>query len=77
MLRSRPSVTETDALYIYIQNHNIMNIDTHKVPEESEYSLSSFIQNKVSKVRPVKYKGFAKEWKATKEWSIWNDAMYL
>ena len=54
-----------------------MNIDTHKVPEESEYSLSSFIQNKVSKVRPVKYKGFAKEWKATKEWSIWNDAKYL
>ena len=43
MLHSRPSVTETDALYIYIQNHNIMNIDTHKVPEESEYSLSSFI----------------------------------
>ena len=70
MLHSRPSITETDALYIYLQEHELMSLDTYKVPEETEYQLSSFIQNKVSKVRPVKYKGFAKDWAATQRWNI-------
>ena len=72
IFHSRPSVTETDALYIFLQEHDFMSLDMYKVPEDTEYSLSSFIQNKVSKVRPVKYKGFAKNWRATQEWSIWN-----
>ena len=54
-----------------------MSLDTKKVPEETEYSLSSFIQNKVSKVRPVKYKEFAKDWAATQKWNIWDEEEYL
>ena len=54
-----------------------MSLDTLKVPEDTEYLLSSFIQNKVSKVRPVKYKGFAKDWAATQKWNIWDENEYL
>jgi len=72
---ARQNITETDALYLFMQDN--MVIDKYTVPEEDEYDQEKFIKDKVSKARPVKYKGYAQDWKATKEWNIWTGSYLM